>query len=86
MTAHFFPNLSPESMQLEREFRAPIEAEGVELEVFDGLGAILPRKFAIDVSPERNGESPADEFLERFARMGYATRQRGHALFAREAI
>lgn len=32
-----------------------IEAEGVELEVFDGLGDIRPLKLAIDVSPERNG-------------------------------
>src|SRR5690349_22089033 len=38
---------------------------GVELEVFDGLGDMLPRKLAIDVSPERNGESPADEFQSR---------------------
>jgi FkbM family methyltransferase len=38
-----------------------IEAEGVELEVFAGLGTIRPRKFAIDVSPERDGQSPAEE-------------------------
>ncbi len=59
-----------------------IEAEGVELEVFGGLGAIRVRKFAIDVSPERDGESPAEEFTARLTAMGYEIRQRGHVLFA----
>jgi FkbM family methyltransferase len=60
-----------------------IEAEGVELEVFEGLEELNPRKFAIDVSPERDGESPAPEFLERLTSKGYECRQRGHVLFAR---
>lgn len=59
-----------------------IEAEGVEIEVFEGLFDMRPRKFAIDVSPERNGESPADEFVKRLAAQGYETRQRGYVLFA----
>ena len=60
-----------------------IEAEGVELEVFAGLGGMRPRKFAIDVSPERNGVSPADEFRRRLEGQGYEVRQRGHVMFAR---
>jgi FkbM family methyltransferase len=60
-----------------------IEAEGVELEVFDGLEGISPQKLAIDVSPERNGESPADEFRDRLSARGYIVRQRGHVMFAR---
>jgi FkbM family methyltransferase len=63
-----------------------IEAEGVELEVFDGLESIRPSKLAIDVSPERDGESPAEEFKARLARMNYEFRQRGHVLFARRLI
>lgn len=62
-----------------------IEAEGVELEVFDGLGEMLPRKLAIDVSPERDGESPAVEFVERLVSRGYETLQRANVLFARRA-
>jgi FkbM family methyltransferase len=60
-----------------------IEAEGVELEVYDGLGSLRPRKFAIDVSPERDGQSPVDEFMARLPRDGYETQQRGNVLFAR---
>jgi FkbM family methyltransferase len=60
-----------------------LEAEGVELEVFDGLHDIKPKKLAIDVSPERNGESPASDFCERLVSLGYDVRQRGHVMFAR---
>ncbi len=60
-----------------------IEAEGVELEVFEGLETLRPRKLAIDVSPERDGESPAEEFKARLAKINYEFRQRGHVLFAR---
>jgi FkbM family methyltransferase len=59
-----------------------IEAEGAELEVHEGLGDIRPRKLAVDVSPERDGLSPAAEFRRRLAAQGYQTRQRGHVLFA----
>ncbi|MBN3809598.1 FkbM family methyltransferase [Paraburkholderia sp. Ac-20347] len=59
-----------------------IEAEGVELEVFAGLADMRPRKVAIDVSPERNGESPADEFRMRLESLGYEVRQRGLVMFA----
>jgi FkbM family methyltransferase len=62
-----------------------IEAEGVELEVFDGLGDMRPSKLAIDVSPERNGESPATEFRNLLEALGYEVRQRAHVMFARLA-
>lgn len=60
-----------------------IEAEGVEIEVFKGLGSLRPKKIAIDVSPERNGESPAEEFKKIFSDLGYEVRQRMNVLFAR---
>ncbi len=60
-----------------------LEAEGVELEVFAGLGEIRPRKMAIDVSPERNGQSPAAEFRARLEPLGYEVRQRAQVMFAR---
>jgi len=60
-----------------------IEAEGVELEVFAGLQDLRPRKLAIDVSEERDGESPAEEFREILLSLGYELRQRGHVMFAR---
>jgi FkbM family methyltransferase len=60
-----------------------IEAEGVELEVFEGLRHLRPRKLAIDVSPERNNESPAEAFRARLIPLGYEIRQRAHVMFAR---
>lgn len=60
-----------------------IEAEGVELEVFAGLEDMRPRKVAIDVSPERDGQSPAAEFRARLEPMGYEVRQRKQVMFAR---
>ena len=45
---------------------------------------LRPRKLAIDVSPERNGESPADEFRERLMPLGYEIRQRRHVMFAKQ--
>lgn len=61
-----------------------IEAEGVELEVFAGVGT-PPRKLAIDVSPERNGESPADEFRKLLTEAGYEVTQRINVMFAKRA-
>ena len=60
-----------------------IEAEGVELEVFEGLGSLRPRKLAIDVSPERNGQSPAEDFWAIMVKLGYEIKQRRNVLFAR---
>lgn len=62
-----------------------LEAEGVELEIFEGLAGLTPRKLAIDVSPEREGQSPAAEFQALLSKLGYEWRQRGHVLFARMA-
>lgn len=67
---------------IERLDFVKIEAEGVELEVFEGLKGLRPRKLAIDVSPERNGESPAETFREILMGLGYVVKQRGHVMFA----
>lgn len=69
--------------QLGRMDFLKLEAEGVELEIHDGLEEIRPRKLAIDVSPERNGQSPAEEFEARLVSDGYQVRRRGNVLFAR---
>jgi len=63
-----------------------LEAEGVELEIFEGLGHLRPRKIAIDVSPEREGKSPANDFLRQLGLLGYEIRQRGHVMFAKHAL
>ncbi len=60
-----------------------LEAEGVEPEIVDGLGDIRPRKLAIDVSPEREGQSPAAYFEAALPKLGFKLRQRGHVMFAR---
>jgi FkbM family methyltransferase len=60
-----------------------IEAEGVEPEVVDGLEDLRPYKLAIDVSPERDGESPAVLLREKLTALGYDVRQRGYVLFAK---
>lgn len=60
-----------------------IEAEGVELEVFEGLQGLRPHKLAIDVSPERNGESPAAAFQALLEPLGYEVRRRGRVMFAK---
>lgn len=68
---------------IERYDFVKIEAEGVELEVFTGLEDMRPRQLAIDVSPERNGESPAEEFRARLEPLGYEVRQRARVMFAK---
>jgi hypothetical protein len=55
-----------------------IETEGVQLEVFEGLDDLRPRKLAIDVSAGHNGESPADEFREHLAPLGCEILPRAH--------
>ncbi len=60
-----------------------IEAEGVELEVWEGLADLRPSRIAIDVSPERDGKSPAEEFKLRLTEAGYEHRQRKGMLFAK---
>lgn len=71
------------SDRIERFDFVKIEAEGVELEVFSGLEDIRPRQLAIDVSAERNGQSPAREFRSLLEGRGYEVRQRGSVMFAR---
>jgi FkbM family methyltransferase len=68
---------------IERFDFVKIEAEGVELEVFEGLGDVRPPRLAIDVSPERDGQSPAGEFRTLLEPLGYEVRQRGQVMFAR---
>ncbi len=60
-----------------------IEAEGVELEVWEGLADLRPSRIAIDVSPERDGKSPAEEFKRHLTEAGYEHRQRKGMLFAK---
>ncbi len=60
-----------------------IEAEGVEIEVFDGLGDLRPSKIAVDVSPERNAESPAEILQQKLDLFGYEHKRRQNMLFAR---
>jgi FkbM family methyltransferase len=60
-----------------------VEAEGVELEVLQGLGEVRPRRIAVDVSPERDGTSPARQITALLEGWGYETRRRVNVLFAR---
>lgn len=60
-----------------------LEAEGVEIEAFDGFGDLPIRKIAIDAGAERNGESPQPHFKRLLKRKGYEIRTRGKMLFAR---
>lgn len=48
-----------------------VEAEGFEVEVVKGMGAFRPRTLAVDVTPERGGESPREEIREILSAMGY---------------
>lgn len=60
-----------------------VEAEGYEVEVIKGMGAFRPRTVAVDVTPERGGESPRDEIralLEAFGYKNFANTKR--CLFA----
>ena len=76
--ADYFKQLGIESVHFLK-----LEAEGVEPEIFEGLGTHRPLKLAIDVSPEREGTSPDAYFVEVLAQKGYETRRRGNVLFAR---
>jgi FkbM family methyltransferase len=59
-----------------------LEAEGFEIEVFEGLGEFQALKLAIDVSPERDGQSPEGYFREALT-PDYEIKQRGNVLFAK---
>lgn len=60
-----------------------IEAEGVEIEAFEGAGDLPIKKIAVDVSPERDGESPCEYFKDALSSRGYDVKLRGNVLFAR---
>lgn len=62
-----------------------VEAEGVEPEVVSGMRELRPRKLAIDVSPEREGESPAKAIAQLLESQNYSIRRRGNVLFAKIA-
>jgi FkbM family methyltransferase len=59
-----------------------LEAEGAEIEAIEGMGALRPRKIAIDAGPERYGESPMPQLTAMLAERGYETRARGNVLNA----
>lgn len=48
-----------------------IEAEGFEPEVLEGLGAYTPRVVVVDITPERDNESPKDMIVEMLKSKGY---------------
>ena len=62
-----------------------LEAEGFEPEILKGAGASLAkiRKIAIDVSPERQGQSPAKEVLAILEEAGFEAWQDKNVVFAR---
>ncbi|MEL6169821.1 MAG: FkbM family methyltransferase [Pseudomonadota bacterium] len=59
-----------------------LEAEGAEIEVIDGMGAMRPSKISIDAGPERYGESPMEELQEMLRTRGYEVQARGNTLCA----
>jgi len=61
-----------------------LEAEGVENEVLEGIGDFPVSKFAIDCSPERDGQSNIDQIRQMLHARGYETRARRYMLFARK--
>lgn len=60
-----------------------VEAEGVEPEVLEGIGDLDVRKIAVECSPERDGESPADDVLAWLSGRDYTIRMRDDVVFAR---
>lgn len=49
-----------------------VEAEGYEPEIIDGLGDVRPRIVVVDVTPERDGESPRELIQSKLERLGYS--------------
>ena len=49
-----------------------IEAEGFEPEIVRGLGSVMPRVVVIDVTPERNGDSPRESIKDILRGIGYS--------------
>ncbi|NOD47540.1 MULTISPECIES: FkbM family methyltransferase [unclassified Ruegeria] len=77
-----------DTLLLERDIKRPdflkLEAEGFEPEIFEGTEHALPRKMAIDISPERDGESAGPLFEKVLTGLGYSVRVRRNVLFARK--
>ena len=60
-------HINPDNLYLK------VEAEGFEPEILKGLGKIRPRVIVVDVTPERDGESPRDEIELILSSYGYKT-------------
>lgn len=60
-----------------------IEAEGSEIEVYQGVGDLPVKKIAVDVSPERDGKSPSEYLKRTLASKGYEVRIRENVLFGK---
>lgn len=58
-------NIDPSNLYLK------VEAEGFEPEIIQGLGSVKPRVITVDVSPERNGESPRELIMSLLKEIGY---------------
>ena len=70
-------DIDPEHLYLK------VEAEGFEPEVLKGLGEMRPRVIVVDVTPERDGESPRDEIEKILRYYSYkAFRHTTRCLFA----
>lgn len=50
-----------------------VEAEGFEPEILKGLDDLRPRVIVVDVTPERDGESPRDEIERILQGFGYTS-------------
>lgn len=48
-----------------------VEAEGFEVEIIRGINKHLPPRITVDVTPERDGESPRDEIESLLKDKGY---------------
>jgi FkbM family methyltransferase len=48
-----------------------VEAEGFEPEIIQGLGDIRPRVITVDITPERDGDSPLETIREMLVAKGY---------------
>jgi len=58
-----------------------IEAEGAEPEVVQGMEGILPEKVAVECSPEREDDSPAEEVTDMLESRGYTVKEKEMIVF-----
>ena len=60
-----------------------VEAEGFEVEILNGMNSFFPNRIVVDVSPERDGLSPADEISVILRNKNYdIIENNGSCLFA----